>query len=478
MGQLNSLRRDGMITTTSFLKDVDWETDFRERVNPGLINRLIRKAVPALEACEWQITHAEPGVCESLLPLNPATTNQHGTHQAALISLSADYTGGMALVTLLRGVPMAGVHVCQPNESASLWLASMNVRYIQPSTGHLIGRCRIPEKEMQLIVERYAKGKRVLVTLPVEFESNGQRVAEAEMAYFVQPTIQLLDTSKQPSVLFQQKIKASARMIAGVRASRSQQRNGRLLRTDCPYSTIAAGPQGQMLAQKLKAALPQLTDMVHARTEHSDQMLRSIPGLRQVVLVGVGLDMRAFRLAAEFPDVVYFDVDLPAMLAERQRVIEQIPEAHQIHRTAIPADFIHEDLAQVLHDCPGLHPELPTAVIYEGCSMYFESPINQKILRAIGTLLQHPASRVWTDFATRDAVEGKTDYPEVAQFLKSMTDLGESFIFGANSPGEFLESCGLRSLETTTVRQFLNATAPLTNDPVLDTYLFNIAAGG
>lgn len=466
-----------MIARSKRMQTVDWEIDYQTRCNPELMTRLLRKAVPALETSQWKIVDVKPGYCESILPLNEATTNQHGTHQAALISLSADYTGGMALTTLLSGVPLAGIHRCQPMESASLWLASMNVRYINPSTGHLTGRCRVPEKQSQTIVNRYSQGKRVLVSLPIEFESNGQKVAEAELVYFAQPTSQLLETGRNPSALFSQKIKASARMIAGVRASSYSESNGSIYRCDCPYSTLAAGPQGQLLAQKLRTALPQLTEMVLARTQHADETIRSIAGLRQVVIVGVGLDMRPLRLAAEFPQVQFFEIDLPAMLAERERVIQQIHHVPPVRRTTITADFILDDLSQILRDCPNLDPRLPTAVIYEGCSMYFERHINEKIYRAMGEIMLHPESLIWADFVKNDVVTGETTYPEVTQFLKSMDDLGESFIFGHNSPDDFAHECGLQSRYTITVREYRQSLGVPSNDPVLDTYQFAVAAG-
>lgn len=63
-----------------------------------------------------------------MLPLNKETTNQHGTHQAALVSLSADYTGGLALATLLRGVPLGGIHRCRNEESARISNVSLKER--------------------------------------------------------------------------------------------------------------------------------------------------------------------------------------------------------------------------------------------------------------------------------------------------------------------------------------------------------------
>ena len=124
----------------------------------------------------------------------------------------------------------------------------MNVKYINPSTGHLTGTCHIDDETKKKITDRYFQGKRVLVALPIEFKSNGQIVAKAELKYFAQPTIQLLTNSEKPSALFKQKIKASARMIAGVRASKVPEAK---IRVDCPHAASAAGPHGELLALSL-----------------------------------------------------------------------------------------------------------------------------------------------------------------------------------------------------------------------------------
>ncbi|MEQ1906545.1 MAG: class I SAM-dependent methyltransferase [Pirellulaceae bacterium] len=458
----------------SFFKDISWEEDFRERINPELMTRLMHQCVPALKASGWQITVVESGYAETILPLNQATTNQHGTHQAALISLSADYTGGMAVTSLLRGVPLAGIHKCSTEDAASLWLVSMNVRYKAPSTGHLIGRCRIPERERDLIVSRYNQGNRVLVTLPMEFESNGQIVAEAELTYFAQPAKQLLEPGKKSSTLFNQKIKASARMIAGVRARASFSSNGRTYRVDPSHAQLAAGPQGEMLAEKLNRALPQLVQMVEARTQHGDQMLRSVRGLKQVVLAGAGLDMRPFQMQHEFPDVVFYEVDLPEMIAERTRIAKMLPDHDSQSRVMIAADFLEGNFNDKLLG-NGFVPSLPTAIIFEGCSMYFDSAVNCRLLKSFAEMMDNPDSRLWVDFVSESVINGETVIPEVQAFFERMDEMGESFIFGTNHPEAVLESCNLDLVSTTSVQEFMDQQGVDSDDPVLDQYSFSVS---
>jgi hypothetical protein len=109
--------------------------------------------------------------------------------------------------------------------------------------------------------------------------------------------------------------------------------------------------------------------------------------------------------------------------------------------------------------------------------MYFERSINEKVFQAFRQVMRHPDSRIWTDFVTNDVVRGETEFPEVAQFLRRMDDLGEAFIFGHNAPDEFVNQCGLRSVSTTSVRGYRQQNGLPTHDPVFDVYQFNIAAG-
>lgn len=446
-----------------------WEQDYDQRVNPELMTTLLRTAIPVLEHSNWYIDRVEEGFCQSVLPLNNPTTNQHGTHQAALISLSADYTGGLALATLLRGVPLAGVHRCHEDNSASLWLASMNVKYRSPSSGHLTGVCRIDPKKAESIRSRYFSGNRILATLEVEFFSNGDLVAVAEMKYFAQPTSQLTPApgSTNRSPLFSHKLKASARMIAGLRSRTSA--NPRLT-VSCPQAAVAAGPHGELLATRLESALPQLTDMVLARTQHLDETLQGIVGLKQVVMLGAGLDMRPLRHASASSDLTFFELDLPEMIAERSRIFDLVPNDIASQRVSLAADFRCDDIREILTAQPRFNPEAPTLFIYEGCSMYFSESDNQHLLKMVLNLMQHPQSCLWADFVSREVVTGRTNDKSIAAFLDGMEELGEEFIFGIEDPSAWLTELGLGLVETTRCGHYLDA-----KEMVYNTYSFSVA---
>ena len=113
----------------------------------------------------------------------------------------------------------------------------------------------------------------------------------------------------------------------------------------------------------------------------------------------------------------------------------------------VAADFKCDDLAEVLLRHPDFDPNLPTAVVYEGCSMYFSEQENQEILTLLSRLLQHNDSRLWSDMVTTDVVDGTTQVKEIAAFVDGMEQLGEKFIFGCNDPVAFLSDCGYRLLK-------------------------------
>ena len=448
---------------------VSWEEDYRDRMNPTLLTRLLRKAVPALSQVEWRVEEVFDGGCQSILPLTVASTNQHGTHQAALVSLAADYTGGIALATLIRGIPVIGVHSGCDEQSAAMWLASMKVRYRRPSTADLHGRCRVPDEMVMMVRKRYAKGKRVLVTLVVEFtDPEGKIVADAEMRYFVQAQQQNqpVQDSPQASVKVSHKLKASARLIAGLRAKIGEgSRDGRFL-----YDEQAAGPHGAVLAERLSQVLPQLQQVVSARTQHIDDYLLKSARFQQLVLLGAGLDMRPFRFAHRMTAMKTIEIDLPVMLQERKLVISSLSRTRHVKRHMLAADFRRDQVGKLLEKCEEFDPGAATLVIYEGCSMYFSKEQNTKLLSGVRTALRNRRSVIWADMVTQAVVEGTTNQPQIAAFLAGMRDLGERFVFGCDQPVRYMRECGFAEGQVVSAQQYLGS-----NDPSLGTYQFVIS---
>jgi acyl-coenzyme A thioesterase PaaI-like protein len=422
---------DGRPTPT--LDDLRWEDGKKFRYDCASLTSLLRGQVPVLAYVNWGFDLIEQGRTRSVLPLVNSSTNQHCTHQAALLFLAADYTGGIALASLLPDWPLVGIHPIAPSEkSMSLWLVKGEIKYFRPSVGRLEISASVEPARHHRVRNRCAQGKKVLETVTVRFRNGDVDVAEAQMTYYGRQSDKLRDDGAAPNkvnILFEHKIISSAELISGVRARES----GRLF--DDPWAARMAGEHGLALATRFCEKMPQLAGMVAARTRHLDLQIQEYVrnGGRDLVLAGAGFDMRPFRLNLPSGMNVY-ELDLPTMLIDRQRRLLRInveTPAH-VNRVQVPIDLRSTTLAEALKD--RLDFMSPIFIAWEGMSMYF--------------------------------------FPEVKDFMTCMQLLGEPFVFGVDSAKDFIEGNGMTCHQTVCSDIFL-CDQP---DPVYSIYHFCTAS--
>lgn len=105
------------------------------------------------------------------------------------------------------------------------------------------------------------------------------------------------------------------------------------------------------------------------RTRFYDDYLLAAAGagIRQVVLLAAGLDARAFRLA--WPDGVrLFELDLPDLLAFKERVLSNRDARSRCARVVLPVDLREDWPARLVE--AGFDPSAPTAWLIEGLLIY------------------------------------------------------------------------------------------------------------
>lgn len=99
-----------------------------------------------------------------------------------------------------------------------------------------------------------------------------------------------------------------------------------------------------------------------------DFLLRSVrTDARQVVLLGAGLDARAYRL--DWPsDLVVFEIDRASVLAFKQRVLTDLSAAARVKRVPVPVD-LRADWVSAL-TAAGFDPAVPSVWLAEGLLFY------------------------------------------------------------------------------------------------------------
>lgn len=108
------------------------------------------------------------------------------------------------------------------------------------------------------------------------------------------------------------------------------------------------------------------SQLMVVRTGGIDDAIREA-GHRQVVILGAGLDGRAWRME-ELADAVVFEVDHPDSQRDKRARAEALrPKAREVR--FVPVDFACDDLEAALAKS-GHDPAVPTTWIWEGVVMY------------------------------------------------------------------------------------------------------------
>lgn len=147
------------------------------------------------------------------------------------------------------------------------------------------------------------------------------------------------------------------------------------------------------------------------RTRFFDDYLRqaSAAGCGQVVLLAAGLDTRAYRLP--WPaDTRLFELDLPAVLDFKERVLHHAAAVAGCERIVLPVD-LRDDWSAAARTA-GLDPSQPTAWLCEGLLIYLSADEADHLLTTVSDL---SASRSQLAFE-----HGSTLHPAVMAHARSM----------------------------------------------------------
>jgi methyltransferase (TIGR00027 family) len=200
---------------------------------------------------------------------------------------------------------------------------------------------------------------------------------------------------------------ATARWTAAVRAVETA-REDRLF--EDPWAAELAGPEGRAW---IEARTPESVLPLVVRTRYYDDWLSAVmldAAIRQVVVLGAGLDTRAWRLA--WPDgTVLFELDQAAVLARKAEVLVKAAAASRCERREVEADLWSDWLSRLLD--AGFAPHRPTAWLAEGLLFYLPDELLVRILDEVtgcsapgsqlgfdivnGAVLTSPYTKPWLD---------------------------------------------------------------------------------
>ncbi|RDI67271.1 class I SAM-dependent methyltransferase [Nocardia pseudobrasiliensis] len=172
----------------------------------------------------------------------------------------------------------------------------------------------------------------------------------------------------------------------------------RLLRADerAVVEGVRAGTPPRSGRDRIEyGLLGSVATVLATRTVPIDEAVRA-QGNSQLVILGAGLDARAWRMP-ELADVEVFEVDHPASQAnKRDRVDGLEPIAKSV--TYVPVDFTRDQLDSALRSA-GFRESVPTTWIWEGVLNYLTAAAVASTLTVISEL-SSPGSRLIATYPT------------------------------------------------------------------------------
>lgn len=225
----------------------------------------------------------------------------------------------------------------------------------------------------------------------------------------------------------------AARWIAAIRAAESA-RPDRLF--DDPYAAALAGESGVAVRERSERASGGENQFVPVRVRWFDEVLVGAVGggRRQVVLLGAGMDTRAYRLPLP-ADAVVFEVDDAALLEEKDAVLRGLEARPRCRRIVVPDDLRGSWPDTLLG--AGFAVGAPAVWLAEGLLFYLAEEDVLSLLACAGAL-SAPGSLLVVDvFGT-----GVRAVPAMAPYLDWLERSGLPPPFGTDDPAELLAGCG------------------------------------
>jgi methyltransferase (TIGR00027 family) len=226
----------------------------------------------------------------------------------------------------------------------------------------------------------------------------------------------------------------TARWVAAARA-RETARSDRLF--EDPFAAELAGDDGFRLLGELSR--PSTTEAyLPIRTRFFDDfLLGAARDVRQIVIVGAGMDARAFRL--EWPaGVTLFEIEKEPVVLAKEPILKKLGASARCDRRVVAAD-VTADWEEGLQRA-GFERDEPSAFLIEGLLFYLEEVHARGLLTRISGIA--PAgSKLGADLVDRALLES----PFAQTFLAGLEKAGVPWLFGTEKPEGLLAACGWKA---------------------------------
>jgi methyltransferase (TIGR00027 family) len=186
---------------------------------------------------------------------------------------------------------------------------------------------------------------------------------------------------------------------------------------------------GRLFISHAERKGPGVIGFLAARCRYIDDYLQTCleAGLDQLVILGAGLDSRAYRFEQLKGRVKVFEVDHPATqqvkLGKLEKIFGGLPE----HVTYVPVDFDEETLHKLFDF--GYSQQMKTLFIWEGVVYYLTA---EAVDQTLGFVLENSGSgsSIIFDYVYASALTAAHKREEIVRMQRTKRYTGEGLVFG------------------------------------------------
>ncbi len=137
-----------------------------------------------------------------------------------------------------------------------------------------------------------------------------------------------------------------------------------------------------------------------------DKLAEALDDIDAVVILGAGLDTRAYRLTRQVR-IPVFEVDLPVNIARKAKTVRRVLGELPLSVRLVAVDFEHDDLLTALAE-HGYRTDYRVFFICEGVTQYLTEHAVRRTLE--GLRVAAPGSRMVFTYVRRDFIDGTNLY--------------------------------------------------------------------
>lgn len=214
-----------------------------------------------------------------------------------------------------------------------------------------------------------------------------------------------------------------------------------------PFARELAGEIGFELLSQLSRPHPQFgvrrfarDPYLSVRTRYFDdtliQAVREL-SIRQIVLLGAGMDTRAFRLRWPVYTVVY-ELDRRDVFASKEAVLRSNTAISCCERRVINNDVTTDWVPSLVRT--GFDPSMPSAFVLEGFLMYLAPDTVERVMSTISTIAA-PSSWICADVPNPELLTS----PLTTHVRRRLRELGTPFLSSMACPATTFGKFGWRA---------------------------------